>query len=138
MRRIGVATILVFLLVFVSASVVLAEQPKDGDAGIDSINPSCYIRKTDWDQDSVSVEKDGKVVTLAGIYAEVSASFITYPCTTDPHLISASFDSGDVSGALVPVFCCRYYSKDWHGASAEAWGTGLGRTWHAFAEVSLG
>ncbi|CAI1492096.1 exported protein of unknown function [Thermococcus nautili] len=138
MRKKVVTAILAILLVFVSASVVLAGQPKDGDVSVDSINPSCYIRKADWDQDSVSVEKDGKVVTLAGIYAEVRASFITYPCTTDPHLTWADFDSGDVSGALFPVFCCRYYSKDWHGASAEAWGTGLGRTWHAFAEVSLG
>jgi hypothetical protein len=135
-KKIGTALLMVVVLGILAVPVFAAEKAnEDNTQGVD---PSCYIQKVDYDEDSAQIVKDGEVVTLAGIYAQVRGEFVLPPCTTDPHLTWYAADSGDITGALVPVYAFDVVSHDWRGASVDAYGAGLGRTWHAFAEVSLG
>ena len=135
-KRIGTALLMVVVLGVLAGPVLAAE--KANDDSIQGVNPSCYVQKVDYDEDSAQVVKDGEVVTLAGVYAQVRGEFVPAPCTTDPHLTWYGADVGDVEGALVSVYAFQVVSHDWRGASVDAYGAGLGRTWHAFAEVSLG
>ncbi|WP_457752073.1 hypothetical protein [Thermococcus sp.] len=138
MKQAAVVAWLGLLLVFLSASAVMAQQLGSSGSSIESVNPSCYIHKADYGQDAVTVVKDGHAVVLAGIYAQVRAEFVTAPCTTDPHRLWSAEDAGDVPGAMFSVYDFQVVSEDWRGASVDAYGAGLGRTWHAHAEVSLG
>ncbi|NJF24950.1 hypothetical protein [Thermococcus sp. Bubb.Bath] len=119
-------------------SSVLAAAEYTGNSNVNVVNPNCYIHKVDYGQDAMQFEKDGKVITMAGIYAQVRGEFIMPPCTMDPHLTWYATDAGDIPGALYSVYDFQVIDHDWRGASVDAYGSGLGRAWHAFAEVSLG
>ena len=135
-KEIGVLS-LVLVVLGILAAPALAAKSTTSDS-IQGVNPSCYIHKVDYGQDAKQVTKDGYVVTLAGIYAEVRGEFIMPPCTTDPHLTWYATDAGDIPGALFSVYDFQVVGHDWQGAWVDAYGSGLGRAWHAHAEVSLG
>ncbi len=134
-KKIGIFSLVLVVLVILAAPALAV---KNTNKGAQSANPNCYTHKVDYNEDSVKVAKDGGVVTLEGVYAQVRGEFVMPPCTMDPHLTWYSTDAGDVKGALFSVYMFQVVSHDWRGALVDAHGSGLSRAWHAHAEVSLG